>query len=216
HANPGVRIHLSRDTPPGLLTFYYDQMSPEEKYTEQWRPWKQFKDRETACLRLASPTQAFAPQMAVGGYARPWGGPQMWVSAPLGEDPEPRLELTWEHGVDVGEIAVIFDDDLDEDLINLHHHRTPHDVLPTLLRDYRSEVDDARGPRHDVSEVADNRMRHRRHQVQGPAPGGGDGASGCPPPRTRRAAGPAHRPPRCGSRATGWAARRAACGGGAD
>src|SRR5699024_5655663 len=169
HANPGVRIHLSRDTPPGLLTFYYDQMSPEEKYTEQWRPWKQFKDRETACLRLASPTQAFAPQMAVGGYARPWGGPQMWVSAPLGEDPEPRLELTWEHGVDVGEIAVIFDDDLDEDLINLHHHRTPHDVLPTLVRDYRIEVDDARGQRHVVAEVADNRMRHRRHQVQGPA-----------------------------------------------
>src|SRR5699024_2814224 len=76
---------------------------------------------------------------------------------------------TWEHGVDVGEIAVIFDDDLDEDLINLHHHRTPHDVLPTLVRDYRIEVDDARGQRHVVAEVADNRMRHRRHQVQGPA-----------------------------------------------
>src|SRR5699024_5063436 len=77
HANARVHVHLSRDTPPGLLTFYYDEMSPDEEYTEQWRPWKQFKDRESACLRLASPTEAFAPQKAVGGYARPWGVPQM-------------------------------------------------------------------------------------------------------------------------------------------
>src|SRR5699024_11724880 len=29
HANPGVRVHLSRDTPPGLLPFYYHEIRPE-------------------------------------------------------------------------------------------------------------------------------------------------------------------------------------------
>ena len=59
------------------------------------------------------------------------------------------------------------DDDLDEDLINLHHHRTPFEVLPTLVRDYLVEA--WHGDGWDVvAAVAGNRVRHRRHRLPAP------------------------------------------------
>ncbi|MEK5235933.1 hypothetical protein NST99_09535 [Paenibacillus sp. FSL L8-0470] len=35
---------------------------------------------------------------------------------------------------------VTFNDDVNEDLINLHHHITPYEILPTLVKDYRIEA----------------------------------------------------------------------------
>ncbi|WP_283656363.1 MULTISPECIES: hypothetical protein [unclassified Paenibacillus] len=40
----------------------------------------------------------------------------------------------------VREIHCTFNDDVNEDLINLHHHRTPFEVMPELVRHYRIEV----------------------------------------------------------------------------
>lgn len=166
-AAPGVSVHTAESTVPGVLTFTHREPSEDERFTEQWRAWKQWPLRGMPCLRLDAATEAFAPDKAVGGYARPFGGPQMWVSQPLAHDPEPWLELTWPHLRTIAEVAVVLDDDLDEDLINLHHHRTPFDVLPTLVRDYRVEAWD--GERWDVvAAVEGNRRRHRRHALPAP------------------------------------------------
>src|SRR5699024_9996159 len=94
---------------------------------------------------------------------RPWGGPQMWISQPVAHDEQPWLRLDWEAPVSVAEVAVIFDDDLEEDLIKLHHHRTPFDVLPTLVRDYRIEAHRA-GSWHTLAQFTANRPRPRRHR----------------------------------------------------
>ncbi|QOR72739.1 FAD-dependent oxidoreductase [Ruania alkalisoli] len=167
-ANPSVVVHTSSTPLPGVVTLTYRELAREERYTEQWRAWKQVLHRRAPCLRLAPATDAFSAEKAIGGYARPWAGPQMWVSQPLSMDPEPHLDLSWDQPVTIGEVAVIFDDDLDEDLINLHHHRTPFDVLPTLVRDYRIEVVDKAGRRAVIAEITANRVRHRRHRLPNP------------------------------------------------
>ncbi|SEE19482.1 FAD-dependent oxidoreductase [Ruania alba] len=168
HANPHLSVHTSPGPFPGVVALTYRELSQAEPYTEQWRAWKQVLRRNAPCLRLTPATHAYSADKAIGGYARPWAGPQMWVSQPLTVDPEPQLELRWDQSVTIGEVAVIFDDDLDEDLINLHHHRTPFDVLPTLVRDYRIEAVDEAGTRVVIAEITANRVRHRRHRLATP------------------------------------------------
>lgn len=164
-SNSEVRLHTAQGTVPGMLTFIHRDLPAEEKYTVQWRAWKQVLLRGSLCMRMTPETEAFAPARAIGGYARPYGGPQMWISRPLSDAPMPYLELNWDEPVMVAEVAVIFDDDLDEDLINLHHHRTPFDALPTLVRDYRIHLETPGGAVETVAEVVDNRHRHRRHRL---------------------------------------------------
>ncbi len=165
-ANEAIRIHTAQTAAPGILAFTYREPAPDEQFTEQWRHWKQVLQRSGPCISV-QPSGAYAPRKAVGGYARPFGGPQMWVSEPLARDPAPTLELSWPDSVTIGEITVIFDDDLDEDLINLHHHRTPFRVLPTLVRDYRLDAN-VDGEWREVVEVTHNRRRHRRHPLPAP------------------------------------------------
>jgi hypothetical protein len=64
-------------------------------------------------------------------------------------------------------VDVLLDDDVDEDLINLHHHRTPDEVRPTLLTEYRIEVRSGEGWR-TVAEVTDNHRRRQVHLLDGP------------------------------------------------
>lgn len=163
-ANPAVSVHHSDEVAPGLLCFEYREPSAGEKYTEQWRAWKYIWHNEGLCLQLTERTEAYAPDRVIGGYARPYGGPQMWVSDSMTADREPWLELTWPTSQQISEIAVIFDDDVNEDLINLHHHRTPFDILPTLVRDYRVEAR-LDGDWTTVASVTGNRRRRRTHQL---------------------------------------------------
>jgi len=64
----------------------------------------------------------------------------------------------------VHEVRIIWNDDVDADLINLHHHRTPWDAVPTLARDYRVDVC-VEGTWQTVADVEANRHRHRVHHV---------------------------------------------------
>lgn len=56
----------------------------------------------------------------------------------------PWLRLDWDEPQTVSEIHLTFNDDVNEDLVNLHHHRTDFDVIPELVRDYRLEALEAR------------------------------------------------------------------------
>ncbi|TWF78523.1 FAD dependent oxidoreductase [Pseudonocardia hierapolitana] len=166
-ADPSLAVHHSATAEPGTLFFRHREPTPDERWTEQWRAWKRILQRESLCFRLVEPTSAFAPARVVGGHARPYGGPQMWVSERLDHDREPWVELRWDEPVTVAEVALVLDDDVEEDLINLHHHHTPFRVLPTLLRDYDLQLDDGGGWR-TVARVMDNRRRHRVHTLDAP------------------------------------------------
>jgi len=53
---------------------------------------------------------------------------------------------------------------VNEDLINLHHHFTPFEVIPELVKHYRVEVFSS-GEWVAAVEVQDNRRRKRVHRL---------------------------------------------------
>ncbi|HWR85906.1 MAG TPA: pyridine nucleotide-disulfide oxidoreductase, partial [Rhodoglobus sp.] len=118
----------------------------------------------TPRIRLHPPTEAFAVGKAVGGYQRFYGGPQLWASEPVGESPE-ALTLEWDEPVTLRQVRLVFDDDQDVELNTLHHHRTPDEIFPELVRDYVLEIRDAGGWR-ELAAVTANRRRQRVHDLE--------------------------------------------------
>lgn len=74
------------------------------------------------------------------------------------------MQLAWEQEQEIGEIQVIFNDDVNKDLINLHRHKTPYEIMPELVKDYRIEawLD---GEWVVVIEEKDNRIRRKMHKL---------------------------------------------------
>ncbi|ANJ28138.1 FAD-dependent oxidoreductase [Agromyces aureus] len=120
--------------------------------------------RRSPLLRVHGATTAYAAAQAVGGLQRPYDGPRLWSSERTTVDPSPWLQLRWPDAVEIRSVELVFNDDVDIDLVNLHHHRTPWPVMPELVRDYRIEarVDDAWVT---VAEGSDNRTRLRTHTL---------------------------------------------------
>jgi hypothetical protein len=162
--NPAISVHTASSALPGVIFFAHRDPAPDEKWTEQSRSWKHILPRAGLCLRLGE-TSAYAASNVVGGYSRPYGGPQLWSSEDLAWDPEPWIQLTWPTPVELAEIVVILDADVEEDLINLHHHRTPFEVLPTLLNTYILESRTGDTPWQPITTVQSNHHRTNRHQV---------------------------------------------------
>lgn len=167
-ANPAISLHVADQPTPGVLCLTRVPLGPKDESPQRLREWvDKGLLRRTFCLETG-PSQAFAPDKALDGYQRPYAGPHMWVS-----DTVPAsLELSWAAPVTVGRVEVIADDDVNEDLINLHHHRTPFEVIPTLVRDYRVEalVDDAWVT---VASVRSNRRRRNVHRLATPVTASG-------------------------------------------
>ncbi len=170
HAAEGVTIRRSAEPLSGVLA-YARQLAetsgdPNEGHNDQplrqWNP-KPFQ-RAPICLRAAPEERSFAPENVVNGLVRPYGAPNLWLSERLDTDPEPWLALAWDTPQRLGRIMITFNDDVNEDLINLHHHRTPFRVIPELVRAYELEarIDDAW---QTIARVTDNRVRRRVHDV---------------------------------------------------
>jgi len=119
--------------------------------------------RRSPRFAVTPDTEAYRPSNVAGGFARPFSGPQLWASDVAAD--EEWVELRWDRARSVGRVELVFNDDVDEDLINLHHHTTPFLVMPELVRDYRLEarID---GAWRVLTEVAGNRRRRRVHDVE--------------------------------------------------
>lgn len=169
-ANQALSLNLSEAYQPGVLIFskgktpvvsaVYGVHQPPQPVV-QWSMHGLV--RRSFCFRLQGDTQAYAPEKVVDGYARPYGGPHQWSSTPVVADSNEWLELAWAEPVSIRELYLTFNDDPNEDLINLHHHLTPFAVIPELVKDYRVEA--WTGEEWvAVAEVTDNRKRKRLHQ----------------------------------------------------
>nr|WP_269149050.1 FAD-dependent oxidoreductase [Jiangella alkaliphila] len=166
-ANPELSLHVAERPTPGVLSFSRRRSRPEGDAGQVVREWTdRGLLRRTFCFR-AGATRAFEPAKAVDGYLRPFAGPHLWVSSPLGPEAPAWLQLTWQEPVVVGRIEVIADDDPNEDLINLHRHRTPFDVLPTLVRDYVVQAR-VEGAWQDIAETRGNHRRRMSHVLDHP------------------------------------------------
>ncbi|MHB9003834.1 MAG: FAD-dependent oxidoreductase, partial [Coriobacteriia bacterium] len=85
--------------------------------------------RKAPCIRVSPQTRAYDPGQVIGGYQRPFGGPRLWSSEPIADGHEAYVSVEWDSPQSISRIDVIFNDDVDEDLMNLHHHRTPFEVI---------------------------------------------------------------------------------------
>jgi len=181
-ANPAVQLVLTDGHPYGLLALtakhasdeVFDDHIPEEQ-DQAILDWtaRGLRGRSFA-LTVGAETTAYRPERVVDGYQRPYGGPHLWSSEridtarDLDDDPE-WIELRWADPVSVASIRIVFNDDVDADLINLHHHRTEFEAVPELVADYRVEAQPAEGSDDDwvvLAEVSGNRHRHRIHDVE--------------------------------------------------
>lgn len=117
--------------------------------------------RQPFCFKVLGTTAAYSPAKAVGGYKRPFGGPHLWASNPIGPEDEAWLQLTWESEITLQEVRLTWNDDVNEDLINLHHHRTPFEIIPELVKSYRIEARIG-GEWDTIASVQDNRRRSNR------------------------------------------------------
>jgi hypothetical protein len=161
-ADPALSLYAADHPTPGVLSMSWRPLRPKDEPPQPVREWAPRElERRTLCFR-AGTTAAFAPAKAVDGYQRPYAGPHQWVSAPLADGGAEWLQLVWERPVTVGRIELTFDDDLEEDIINLHHHRTPFEAMPTLVRDYHVEgrVD---GAWREIARAEGNRHRRAVH-----------------------------------------------------
>ncbi|WP_166848128.1 FAD-dependent oxidoreductase [Isoptericola sp. BMS4] len=169
-ANPDVAVRTTRPLPPGVLTLTHRvdnddqnvQISSDELLV-QW-PTKPLRGRSVV-FRAGPDTRALAPERATGGYHRNHGGPHLWASAPMVAGREEWLRLDWDSPVAAREVRVVLDDDLDVELNTLHHHRTPDEIMPTLVKEYRVEVLPDGGDWTVVATEDANRWRLRVHPL---------------------------------------------------
>ncbi|AIQ28571.1 MULTISPECIES: FAD-dependent oxidoreductase [unclassified Paenibacillus] len=145
-ANAAITLHMADQPTSGMLAYGHSN-TPVVSLDFQNQPaqpvvlWDKKKFDHTApCIRLSAPSQAFAAVKATDGYLRPYGGPHLWSSDQMNSGRPEWLELSWSAPASIRQVQVTFNDDVNEDLINLHHHITPYEILPTLVKDYRIEA----------------------------------------------------------------------------
>ncbi|MGM1047272.1 MAG: FAD-dependent oxidoreductase [Bacillota bacterium] len=123
--------------------------------------------RKPLCFRLCSPTLGFTADKATDGYIRPYGGPHMWSSQAMEPSTPEWLELSWQKPVQIRSVHVTFNDDVNEDLINLHHHRTPFEIIPELVKDYQVQAW-IHGEWITVTNECNNHVRKKVHKLAAP------------------------------------------------
>ncbi|MEU8825223.1 FAD-dependent oxidoreductase [Streptomyces sp. NPDC048636] len=175
-ADPRASLHLIPVGTEGVLALRrrgagdpgvdHDIPEQENQPVLEWSA-RELRGR-SFCFRVLPDTAAFVPAKAAGGYQRPYGGPQMWVSR--GPAAGSHLLLEWDAPHDIRTVHLVMDDNVDTYLNNLHRHRTPEPVAAQLLRDYRLETRQESGEWHTVATVRDNRRRHRVHRLGAAGP----------------------------------------------
>lgn len=174
--NPRIALHFNGQPMTGVLAYargskpIVDPGLPEDDQPEQpiveWsmRPFA----RTVPCLRIAPETRAFAPEQVTNGFVRPWNGPNLWSSAPMTTGRDEWIELRWENAVTIDHVQLIFNDNPNEYLNNLHYLRSPYTVMPELARDYRLEARTGSDPWIVIERVTANRARKRIHSFANP------------------------------------------------
>lgn len=173
--NTDLTLYLSSKPLSGLLAFERGAAASVSKALEDHDDSQPVVEwsmkglvRKLFCVKSTTDLRAYQPDHVIDGYKRPYGGPHIWMSERMGAEEKPWLKLEWDEEHEIREIHLIFNDDVNEDLINLHHHRTPFEILPELVKDYKLEALDEQGNWKVVAEEQDNRRRKRTHRLDAP------------------------------------------------
>lgn len=167
--NSQLSVFMSDTVIPGVLSFIHDPIGelsqPELHNYARKSPILEWTNQKINRQNLVFKTESktiYQPEKIQNGFVRPFGDPNIWVSS-LESSQEEILTFSWEAPVTLTEVAITFNDDVNEDLVNLHHHRTNFDVIPEIIKDYEIwlSID---GKDVLVEKVRNNRVRHRVHQ----------------------------------------------------
>lgn len=146
-ANEDITLHGSDEPLTGVLCFEKGPKPVVSALLEDHQPdqpvaqWSMRKwNRRPVCLRVTPNTASYAASQVTDGYIRPYAGPHMWASNPLSANSQEWIQFVWDNEQEIGEIHLTFNDDVNEDLINLHHHRTPFAVIPEVVQSYRIQA----------------------------------------------------------------------------
>ncbi|WP_349292463.1 FAD-dependent oxidoreductase [Paenibacillus sp. ATY16] len=171
-ANEAASLHTSSVPVTGVLAFERGVKPIVSSDLEDHQPdqpvieWSMKRlVRKPFCFAVG--TNAFAPDKVIDGYVRPYGGPHLWVSQPLADNREEWVEIALEEPADVREVHITFNDDVNEDLINLHHHETPFLVIPEVAKSYELQAW-ASGEWITVASDRMNRTRKKIHTLGKP------------------------------------------------
>ena len=169
-SNNSIQIHIAQQNLIGIqayqkLTALNTGDLNEGSNTQPLRVWNPKPlHQQLPCMMVFPKSQVFAPQNVINLWARPYGNPNAWVSTPLEENANTWLELRWEQPLHLEQLQIIFNDDVNQDLINLHHHRSPWRIIPEIIRAYQIEICTPQGwQTHEI--ITDNRQRHRIHTL---------------------------------------------------
>ncbi|MGO1383737.1 MAG: FAD-dependent oxidoreductase [Arachnia sp.] len=173
-ANPEITLHTTTDLPPGVLVLVQradaDDQNVDvdtESVLMRW-PSKPLRGRSIEFTALPA-SQALAPAQVIGGFQRPFGGPNMWASGTVVDGEGEWLRLDWDLPIEASEVRLVLDDDVDVDLNTLHHHKFPYEVMPQLVKDYRIELlpvgADAETGWATIISQQDNRRRQPVHSL---------------------------------------------------
>lgn len=167
--NPELAVFFSSKVLPGVLTFINDPIAelnqPElHDYVRKSAIlyWTNQKiNRQNLVFQTAAGT-CYQGGALINGLVRPYGMPNLWVSEESSK--EETITLNWEEAKTVSEIRLTFNDDVNEDIVNLHHHRTNFEVVPELIKAY--EIwGEYQGARQLLVKETDNRVRHLVHDL---------------------------------------------------
>ncbi|GIP35479.1 FAD-dependent oxidoreductase [Paenibacillus sp. J2TS4] len=170
--NNDISLYQSDEPMTGVLSFKREKKSNvsslltainNEQLVVQWN--QKGLARKPFCFRLLGTTHAYLPEKLTDGYLRPYGGPHMWVSNPIEESQEEWIQLHWDVPTKIETIYINFNNDVNEDLNNLHYKRTPFDIFPELVKDYRIEVM-VDNKWKTVVEEKNNRKRSKIHHLE--------------------------------------------------
>jgi hypothetical protein len=170
--NAAVEIALTAMALPGVMTVFNGLNPRVAKRTRQvdedghgipefdfWLP-KRRPHQFLPALSLDAPLACYAPDDILNGSIRPERHTNAWV--PAADDVQPWIELIWDEARVIRDIVVIFDNDFDHAMENIHMGH-PEAVTPHCVTRYRLSADDA-----PLVEVADNRHSVRAHALEQP------------------------------------------------
>lgn len=123
-------------------------------------------NRRRPAIRVHGDSSPFGANETTSGLARPFGGPQMWSSQKMEFGQPEWVQLEWERPRNVEEIRVVFNDDVNNYVNNLHYTQAPFRIVPELVADYRIQVLGESGWT-SVYQIEGNRRRHRVHALRG-------------------------------------------------
>lgn len=163
--NPQVALFLGNKKFPGVLS--YENVPMEEmnhpdlhQFTREspilyWTT--QGIHNQNFIFEVKGETNAYQPGSIKNGLVRAYGLPNLWSTR--FQNSSEWVQIDFASKQRIKQLHLTLDDDINEDLINLHHHYTEHRIMPELVKDFKIYYLHA-GIWQEFLTVSDNRKRH--------------------------------------------------------